>query len=251
MASTFKFSETNSAKVKEKIMTEAEQKDKLITLSRILYKEGFLDSFGHISVRIPEKNYYYVTPGGPAGKGNFEVKDLVCMNYQNQRLSENGLAPMEAIIHTVFHRTRDDAECIIHVHPYFSRLLTIADIKFQPVTLQAAIFGNNLPVYQPAELVITEEQGVNLARVGGRAKAVLLRGHGVVVIGASIEEAFYLTYYLEESAQLLIDATRLGKVIPLSAEESLKRLDYSAKRDPKVSPYAKVWSYHEFKTRSS
>ena len=88
-----------------------------------------------------------------------------------------------------------------------------------------------------------------MVRVMGTSKALLLRGHGVVTLGASIEEAYYVTFYLEESAQILIDSIRLGKVIPLSQEEVQKRMDYSRRRDTTVSPYAKVWAYHEFKTR--
>ncbi len=231
-------------------MQEAELKDKLVVLSRILYKEGFLDSFGHVSVRIPGKDYYFVTRGGPSGKGDFGTEDLVCVNFQGEKIGGDAAPPIEAIIHTALHRCRDDAVCIVHVHPYYSKLLTIAGIKFQPVTLQAATFGHDLPVYEPADLIITEAEGEELVRVAGKAKAVLLRSHGVVTIGDSIEEALYLTFHLEESIQLLLDAVRLGNVIPLSQEEVQKRRHYSLTRDASVSPYAKVWAYHEFKTRN-
>jgi len=232
-------------------MEEAQLKEKLIVLSRMLSREGFFEGFGHVSVRIPQKDYYYVTHGDPISKSDFEVKDLVCVDFKGNKLEGECLPPLESIIHTAFHRSRDDAVCVVHVHPYYSRLLAIAGIDFQPVTLQAAPLGYNLPVYEPAELIITEAQGERLVRVTGTAKAVLLRGHGVVTIGDSIEEAFYLTFYLEESAQLLLDATRLGKVIPLSHEEipKSKYLDL-ARGDPSFSPYAKVWAYHEFITRT-
>jgi ribulose-5-phosphate 4-epimerase/fuculose-1-phosphate aldolase len=231
-------------------MEEAELKEKLVVLSRILYKEEFLDSFGHVSVRIPGKDYYYITRGGPSGKGDFGTQDLVCVDFQGKKVGGDGQPPIESIIHTALHRTREDAVCIVHVHPYYAKLFTIAGIKFQPVTLQAAIFGFDLPVYEPADLIITEAEGEELVRLAGAAKAVLLRSHGVVTIGDSIEEAFFLTYHLEESIHLLIDAIRLGKVIPLSNEEVQKRLDSAARtRNSGVSTYAKVWTYHEYKTR--
>jgi len=231
-------------------MKETELKEKLLVLSRILYKEGFLDSYGHVSVRIPDKNYYYITRGGPSGKGDFAMEDLVCVDFEGKKLGGPGAPPIEAIIHTALHRTREDAVCVVHVHPYFSKLLGITGIPFQPLTLQAATFGYSLPVYQPADLIVTEAQGEELLKVAGTAKAVLLRSHGVVTLGGSIEEAYYMTFYLEESAQILLDAARLGKVNPLTPEEVQKRLDYSSRRDSSIGPYAKVWAYHEFKTRT-
>ncbi len=230
-------------------MKEEELKEQLVVMSRILYKEGFLDSFGHVSVRIPGRDYYYVTRGGPSGKGDFGVQDLVQVDFQGNILAGKGKPPLEYIIHTALHRSREDAVSVVHVHPYYCKLLTIAGIKFRPVTLQAATFGFDIPVYEPAELIITEEEGQELVRLAGAAKAVLLRGHGIVTIGDSIEEAYYLTFHLEESVQMLIDATKLGKVIPLTPAEVQKRLGHASNRDASVSPYAKVWAYHEFKTR--
>ncbi|MBI4331988.1 MAG: class II aldolase/adducin family protein [Chloroflexi bacterium] len=230
-------------------MEEAELKQQLLTLSRILYKEGFLDSFGHISVRIPGKDYYYITRGEPSGKGDFDARDLVRVDFKGNRLEGQGRPPVEAIIHTVLHRSREDAGCIVHVHPYYCILLTVAGIKFMPVTLQAATFGHTLPVYDVADLVITEEEGEAMARNMGKARAILLRGHGIVTLGATIEEAFYNTYHLEESARFLVDAHRLGPVTPLNDQEVQKRLNYIRSRPAGVNPFAKVWAYHEFKTR--
>ncbi|MDZ4246885.1 MAG: class II aldolase/adducin family protein [Dehalococcoidia bacterium] len=231
-------------------MEESELKSKLMVMSRILYKEGFLDSFGHISLRIPGKDYYYISRGGPSGKGDFDTGDLVCVDFNGNKLGGDGKPPMEAIIHTELHRTREDAMCVVHVHPYYSILMTVAGIKFVPLTIQAASFGREIPVYDPAELVITGEEGKSMAEKMGLSKALLMRGHGVVTLGASIEEAYYMTYYLEESARFLVDAHRLGNIIPMSDRDVQKRLDYLSSRDPKVSPYAKVWTYHEFKTRT-
>ncbi len=230
-------------------MEEAELKRKLLTLSRILYKEGFLDSFGHISVRIPGKDYYYITRGEPSGKGDFDERDLVRVDFQGNRLEGQGRPPVEAIIHTVLHRSREDAGCIVHVHPYHCILLTVAGIKFIPLTLQAATFGYTIPVYDVADLVITPEEGEAMRQKMGDARAILLRGHGIVALGVTIEEAFYNTYHLEESAKFLVDAHRLGPVIPLNSQEVAKRLNYIRSRPVDVNPFAKVWTYHEFKTR--
>ncbi|MBI4334514.1 MAG: class II aldolase/adducin family protein [Chloroflexi bacterium] len=231
-------------------MEEADLKQKLLTLSRILYKEGFLDSFGHISVRVPGKDYYWITRGEPSGKGDFDVRDLVRVDFHGNKLEGQGQPPVEYIIHTVLHRSRQDAGCVVHVHPYHCILLTVAGIRFVPLTVQAATFGDSLPVYDVPGLIITPDEGATMLDIMGNAKAILLRGHGVVTAGATIEEAFYLTYHLEESCKFLADAHRLGPVIPLTRAEIQKRLDYVKSRPADKNPYAKVWAYHEFKTRN-
>lgn len=230
-------------------MDETGLKQKLLTLSRILYKEGFLDSFGHISVRIPGKDYFFVTRGEPSGKGDFDAADLVKVDFQGRQLEGQCRPPVETIIHTVLHRSREDAGCVVHVHPYYCILMTVAGIKFTPITVQAATLGWEIPSYDVADLVVSPGEGENLLQKIGNSKAILLKGHGIVTVGATIEEAFYLTYCLEESARFLVDAHRLGAANPLTTEEVQKRLDYVKSRPVDKGPFAKTWAYHEFKTR--
>jgi ribulose-5-phosphate 4-epimerase/fuculose-1-phosphate aldolase len=59
-----------------------------------------------------------------------------------------------------------------------------------------------------------------MARIMGSSKAMLLRGHGAVVVGRSIPEVCMLSLYLEESARLQVEAMKLGEPLYISREEA-------------------------------
>lgn len=197
-------------------MSEEELKNKLITLSKILIKEGFFGAFGHVSVRIPGKELFYITPGMFANKKDMGVKDLVAMDFKGNKVSGENRPPREVVIHTVLHRSREDAVSIAHLHPFYSTTLSVTGIKFVPLNTHFRPFINNLPVYPITDLIIEEDEGEDMAKVCGNAKAVLLRGHGVVTVGSSIEELLFITKTLEEESRRLIETAHIKTLKPLT-----------------------------------
>lgn len=71
-------------------------------------------------------------------------------------------------------------------------------------------------------LVSNGPLGVALAAALGARSTVLMRGHGSTVVGTSIEQAVYRAIYAEVNARLQIEATQLGKVTYLNAQEAAK-----------------------------
>lgn len=200
-------------------MSEEELKNKLITISKILIKEGFFGAFGHVSVRIPGKELFYITPGMFANKKDMRVKDLVGVDFKGNKVSGENRPPREVVIHTVLHRSREDAVSIAHLHPFYATTLGVTGIKFVPLNTHFRPFVNNLPIYPITDLIVTEDQGEDLAKVTGDARAVLLRGHGVVTIGKSIEELLFITMTLEEESRRLIETANIKTLSPLTEED--------------------------------
>ncbi|MDZ4245660.1 MAG: class II aldolase/adducin family protein, partial [Dehalococcoidia bacterium] len=206
-------------------MSDAELKQKLATCWRILNKLGLFDIYGHISCRVPGSDTFYITATLGSTKEVFTPDSLVLCDYTGKKLGGNGTVPLEVVLHSVLHKTREDAVCVAHVHPYYSMALAIAGIPFSPVTLQGAPLGDGVPVYEKSEILVNEEHGKKLLGAVGSAKAILLRGHGVITVGASIEETTYLTIYLEENCKYLLEAAKAGKAVPLTREEIKERMD--------------------------
>lgn len=200
-------------------MSEEELKSKLVTLSKILIKEGLFGAFGHVSVRIPGKELFYITPGMFANKKQMSTKDLVGVDFKGNRVSGANRPPREAVIHTILHRSREDAVSIAHLHPFYATTLSVSGIKFVPLNTHARIFKDNLPIYQNTDLIITENEGEGLARIAGNAKAILLRGHGVVTVGKSIEELLFVTMTLEEESKRAIETAHIRTLLPITSEE--------------------------------
>ena len=102
-------------------------------------------------------------------------------------------------------------------------------------------FWNRLAFHEPAELVSTPEAGRRLAAALGDGRAVLLRGHGLVTVGADVEEATVRAVQLERALRLQLAAQSLGPVSPLPDDE-LADLDarFESRGRERV---ARIWDY--------
>jgi len=107
------------------------------------------------------------------------------------------------------------------------------------LVLGCAIFFEGVPLFEPPGQVETPERAAEIARILGAAKAVILRGHGAVVVGRSIPEVCILALYLEESARLQTEAMRLGKPRYLSPEEAAR----ISKRTFKPASTERAWEH--------
>lgn len=231
-------------------MADEELKAKLATCARILNKVGIFDLYGHISARVPDQDRFYVTATLGSTDKPLTPEGLVLCDYKREKISGNGTVPLEVVLHSALHEAREDAACVVHVHPFYSMALAIAGIPFTPVALQSALLGKNLPVYKKAELLVDDNHGKKLVRAMGKARAILLRGHGVVTLGASIEEAAYNTIYLEENCRFMLEVSQAGgKIIPLTTAEIKERSGQFAERAKTENPYKRIFDLFERKTR--
>jgi ribulose-5-phosphate 4-epimerase/fuculose-1-phosphate aldolase len=123
---------------------------------------------------------------------------------------------------------------------------TITDEALKPVVHTASVIGAEIPVWDIRTkfggtdmLVRSLEQGRDLAATLAGHTCLLIRGHGAVVVGASIERAVLTAIYLEVNAKVLLEALRLGTPEELSAEEIAKS------SEAQFSPLAldRSWEY--------
>jgi len=147
--------------------------------------------------------------------------------------------PSESPIHAAVYQARKDVNCVVHIHPHYSILPSIVGMDLVPVCQHGAIFGASIPVYKDAEKITDFEKANLLARMLGESRAVIMKGHGAVIAEASVEAAFVASFHLEENARLLVEASILGKPVPL-AEEERKR---AAANGFRPSSIQKSWSY--------
>jgi len=181
--------------------------------------QGLLGLFGHISVYLPDERELFISPGMGADKATLQAKDLVRIDLNGKAFEGKGRPPVEWPIHTSLHRGRTDALAIAHLHTPYATLFAIAKREFRPVTLQGALFEKGVPVYSRPNLIKTVSQGEELVQVMGDKRALLLRAHGIVVVGRNIEEMLYTTLILEDDSKRSVEAAALGEFATLNAEE--------------------------------
>jgi ribulose-5-phosphate 4-epimerase/fuculose-1-phosphate aldolase len=113
----------------------------------------------------------------------------------------------------------------------------------KPMFLHGAFLCTGVPTWDNPRLVVTDEQASDLSRTLGRHCAAQMRGHGSVVVGASAEEAFFACTFLEENAQIQLQADLDGGGIPLSDDEA--RDCRTGTFNPRL--FGLLWTFYERK----
>ncbi len=181
--------------------TEQELREHLATCTRIFAMQGLIGLFGHVSVFQPETKTVYVTPGSGSDKAHFTASDMIPIDLTGKPTHGTIPPPVEWPIHTALHAARSDALAVAHLHTPYATLFAIAQREFHPVTLQGTVFGEGVPLYKEAHLVTTPKRGDAMLKTIGNSRALLMRGHGIVVAGKSLPEVLFASLILEDDAK--------------------------------------------------
>jgi len=194
-------------------------RDKLATCARIFAMQGLLGLFGHVSAFDPRSRRVLITPGSGVDKATLKGSDMVAIDLSGKILEGETRPPIEWPIHTALHAARADALAVAHLHSPQATLFGIAKRAFTPVTVQGCLLMDGVPLYAEAGLVTTTERGQRLAATIGQKPAAFMRGHGVVIVGKSLERVLYAALILEDEARKAAQAATLGEVGTIGAEE--------------------------------
>ena len=208
-----------STKENDEMTSEQDLRDQLATCTRIFAMQGMIGVFGHVSVYQPERKTVFITPGMGSDKGRLQGKDMVATDLDGKQRRGTEGPPVEWPIHTALHGARADALAVAHLHTPYATLFSIAKREFKPVTLQGAIFSDGVPLYPEAQLITNPERGDALLKSIGDKRAVLLRGHGIVVVGQTLQEVLFASLVLEDDAKKTLQAATLGEVGTISPDE--------------------------------
>lgn len=188
---------------------------------RYLVRLGLMGVFGHVSLRVPgETELVYITPIASGIPGEMRAEDILTITLEGRKVDGEARVPPEVPMHTWAHRVRADAEAVVHCHTLMATAVAISGTRLTPVSMHGTVCGDGLPVWDDASMITTDEQGKDMTRaLGDAAKGLLLRGHGIVALGASIREALANTYAIEDNAAKLLLASLLGTPQRLRADE--------------------------------
>jgi len=197
---------------------EQEAREKLALCARSLHRIGVYDLAGHISLRIPDSPLILITPGGGLDKSRLTAADMVTMDADGSHVAGPYPPPLEWPIHTVVHAARPELESVAHLHAHWSTVFSIVDRPMDIVLLPASSLGGPVPYFTEPGLVTDVELGQKLNAALGNRAAVLMRWHGITVVGDTLEEMFERALFMEENARMLWEASALGRPIPVPAE---------------------------------
>jgi ribulose-5-phosphate 4-epimerase/fuculose-1-phosphate aldolase len=209
--------------------SEAELLDELVLANHILADRGVLDAFGHVSARLPGGTDQFILARSMA-PALVTADDILAFDLNGDEVTgDSRPGYLERFIHSELYRARPDAMAVVHSHsPSVVPFSVVPSVPLRPVSHMAGFLGGASPVYEIRDhsgegsnlLIINGHLGASLARTLGQRTAILMRGHGSAVVGATLREAVFHAVYLEVNARLQIEALRLGPVTFLSEQEA-------------------------------
>lgn len=195
--------------------------------------------WGHVSARDPKGRGVWMKKKG-LGFDEIRAADVVLVGWDGEILEGEGPRPGEYPIHTEPMRESPEINSVVHCHPAHAMALVAAGKQIQPFSHIASVFSHPVPVYYDAPgLVLTSQQGKALAQARGSSRAILMHGHGVVTVGASIGAAVGAAVMLERACYLQLLAEDYGGVKnPFTEDQALAAYTHTQGDDFVLEAYA-------------
>ena len=205
----------------------------------------YLDLFdfsGHVSARIPGTDFILIN-SRKSVRSNIGPQDIIKVNLNDDFSGEKNMAPSEVHIHTVIYQRRPDVNAIAHLHSPAVIALSVTGKKFIPVIYRGYMFGEGVPFYDDSRTVSSLNDGQVLAETLGQRRAVIMRGHGSVVVADTVQALLYYSLSLELNAKNQLAAYQAGVTpLPLRQEEIEEGNRHFGKKS-----FEKAWNYYVHK----
>lgn len=202
--------------------------EELVAANRILFDQGVVDGYGHVSMRHDKRPDRFILSRSMA-PGLVTADDLIEFDLDSNAISDQRPGYLERFIHGEIFRVRPDVMAVIHSHsPAVIPFGIVEDAPLRPVFHMSGFLGTGAPIFEirtvvgpGSDMLIRDRPlGVGLAKVLGSGTTVLMRGHGATVVGRTLRQAVYRAVYAEVNARLQAAAMALGKVNYLTPEEA-------------------------------
>lgn len=208
---------------------------------RILALEGHDDlCLGHVSARTSDGQTLLMKRRG-IGLDEVKVDDILHLDFEGNKLDGAGAVHLEYPFHTEVYKLRPEVGAVIHTHPIYSTALSATTTPLKMVNHDSTLFFDGLPRFDDTpELVVNAKQGHAVARQLQTAKALLLRNHGVLIVGKDVPWAVITALTLERTIKLQMIAGALGNLDNVMSHEEAAQLYPEKFRDNFISDY---WNF--------
>ena len=202
----------------------AEQIADLAAASRVLVAHGVVDAFGHVSVRHPHSPERYLMARSIA-PALVTPDDIIEYDLDGNPCNANGRSSfLERFIHGEIYRARADIHSIVHSHSPSVIPFGLVGVQMQAMFHNAAFLAEGVPVFDIRKkfgatdmLVSNALKGVALAAVMGKKNVALMRAHGSVACGPTLQTAVFRAVYTEVNARIQHWTAALKGGAPIAA----------------------------------
>lgn len=191
----------------------------LAALYRLTALYGWTDLvFTHISVRLPtaigEPEQFLLNPYGFLFE-EITASSLIKVDAECNKLSDSPLpvTPAGFTIHSAIHAAREDAHCVLHTHTRSGVAVSAQKCGVLPISQQSIFVLNSLAYHDYEGVALRADEKPRLQANLGNADYLMLRNHGLLVVGRSVADAFLKMYTFENTCRIQIDAQAGGELL--------------------------------------
>ncbi len=195
-------------------------KERLAAAFRVFYKLGFDQGVrGHIAARDPEHPELYWTNPYAVSFNQITTGNLLLLNYDGQIVEGEGVVhPGGTRLHIPLFKARPDVKVIAHTHSTYGKTWSTLNRLLDPLTTEAVTFYNRHALYD----TLANGEGEKLAEALKGLKALILKNHGLVTVGDTVDETAFLFISMEEACKVQLLAEANGKTYPIEHERAEK-----------------------------
>ena len=205
------------ASLKDQVSAEEWQlRCDLAAAYRLVAAYGWSDLvFTHISARIPgSEHHFLINPYGLLFE-EITASSLVKVDQECRKLSDSPfpLNPAGFLIHSAIHQVREDAGCVLHTHSRAGVGVSAQRCGVLPISQQSTFVLSSLAYHDYEGVALREDERTRLQADLGTATFLMLRNHGLLVVGRTIPDAFLNMYVFESTCRIQIDAQAGGELV--------------------------------------
>jgi ribulose-5-phosphate 4-epimerase/fuculose-1-phosphate aldolase len=199
------------------------RKERLAAAFRLFAKFGFEEGVaGHITARDPEfPERFWVNPFA-VPFAHIRVSDLICVDSTGDVV--RGTKPVNRAafaIHSQVHAARPDVVAAAHSHSVFGKSWSSLGKLLDPLTQDSCAFYDDHGLFDDyTGVVVDVEEGKRIAAALGEHKAVILRNHGLLTVGQSVDEAAFWFITMERTCQAQLLADAAGTPVKIDPEQA-------------------------------
>ncbi|MBI5278896.1 MAG: class II aldolase/adducin family protein [Burkholderiales bacterium] len=171
--------------------------------------------FTHISARIPGPEHHFLI--NPYGLMFDEItaSSLVKVDQQCNKVIDSPFPvnPAGFVIHSCIHEAREDAGCVLHTHSRAGVAVSTQKCGVLPVSQQSTFVCASLAYHDYEGVALRDDEKPRLQKDLGDKTFLMLRNHGLLVVGKTVPDAFLSMYTFENTCRIQIDAQAGGELI--------------------------------------
>lgn len=180
--------------------------------------------WNHVTARLPGAADRFLIKRHELRYDEVTASNLVTLDLEGRVVDgADGVNVTGFVIHSAVYQARPDVTCVMHTHTRAGLAISCLESGLVPLVNDTMMFHGNVGYHDYEGISDDTDERARLAESLGPNRALILRNHGLVTVGATVGEAFMLMYYLERACRTQLDVLQTGQPFRVPSDEIAAR----------------------------